>query len=131
MKQSRKQGINVDITPLIDVLFMLIIFFVLTAVFVQGAVPVDLPQGQASRAQDRKPVVITVTKDSRILWGGEPVAPGDLSRLAADAKAASDDLLIAGDIGALYGAVAEVLNNLRNLEIESVGLLFGNDKPSP
>ena len=131
MRQARKQGLNVDITPLIDVLFMLIIFFVLTAVFVQGSVPVDLPQGQAPQVQERKPIVVAVTKDARIFWGGELVASDDLPRLVADAKAASDDLLIAGDTGALYGAVAEVLDSLRNLGIESVGLLFGNDGPSP
>ncbi|MDR2528075.1 MAG: biopolymer transporter ExbD [Synergistaceae bacterium] len=131
MKQGRKQGLNVDITPLIDVLFMLIIFFVLTAVFVQGSVPVDLPQGETPPAQERKPIVVTVTKDARIFWGGELIASSDLPRLTANAKVASDDILIAGDAGALYGAVAEVLDNLRNLGIESVGLLFGNDNPSP
>ena len=40
MRSGRRRGADVDITPLIDVLFMLIIFFVLTAAFVQGAIEI-------------------------------------------------------------------------------------------
>ncbi|NLB82863.1 MAG: biopolymer transporter ExbD, partial [Synergistaceae bacterium] len=49
MTRRRRRGIDLDITPLIDVLFMLIIFFVLTATFLSGQIVVDLPQGEGVR----------------------------------------------------------------------------------
>lgn len=131
MRQGGKQGVSVDVTPLIDVLFMLIIFFVLTAVFVQGSVEVELPRGDAPQIQERKPIVVTVTKDAGVLWAGEPITSDDLPRLVADAKVASEDIWIAGDSGVFYGAVAETLDGLRGLGVESVGLVFGNGNPSP
>ena len=46
MRTRPRRKVDLDITPLIDVLFMLIIFFVLTTSFVQGRVEVDLPRGE-------------------------------------------------------------------------------------
>jgi biopolymer transport protein ExbD len=106
-------------------MFMLIIFFMLTAVFIQGAIPIDLPQGNASGVAERKPVMVSVTEDARILWAGEPVTSADLPRVVGNALAASDDILIAGDRDAPYGVVAELLDALRALGVESVSLVFG------
>jgi biopolymer transport protein ExbD len=130
MRRAERGGADVDITPLIDVLFMLIIFFVLTAVFVQGTIEVDLPRGGPSDAPEGRPVVVTVTGGSRILWAGEEVSPESLPSLVSRAIAASDDILIAGDRDASYGDVAELLDRLRGLGIKSVGLAFeGGEKP--
>jgi biopolymer transport protein ExbD len=128
MRARGRRGADVDITPLIDVLFMLIIFFVLTAVFAQGAIELELPRGEGARIEERGPVIVSVAKDSRVFWAGEPVAFGDLGRLAAEAIAASDDILIAGDSEAPYGAIAELLDSLRLFGVKSVGLMFGEKK---
>jgi biopolymer transport protein ExbD len=124
MRHKGRRGVDVDITPLIDVLFMLIIFFVLTAVFVQGAIEVDLPEGDASPISERNPVIVTVTRDAGILWAGEAISHEDMPRLVEDALARSDDILIAGDRDAPYGDVAKVLDELRNLGVANVGLAF-------
>jgi biopolymer transport protein ExbD len=124
MRRGGKRAADIDITPLIDVLFMLIIFFVLTAVFVQGAIEIDLPQGDAPPVSERTPIVVTVTSDSGILWAGEAVLPDALPELVYGALARSDDILIAGDRNASYGDVASVLEELRSLGVDNVGLAF-------
>jgi biopolymer transport protein ExbD len=123
-RSSRARSADPDITPLIDMMFMLIIFFVLTAVFVQGSIEISLPQGNPPAITQRDPVVITVRNDSIVLWAGMPVVSADLPDLVSAALARSDDILIAGDKSAPYGIVAEVLDELRNLGVESVGLIF-------
>lgn len=115
---------DIDITPLIDVLFMLIIFFVLTTSFVQGALNVDLPIGSPSRSSSGKQVVLTVEKDSSLLWAGEKISSGDLPPLVAKAVASSEDILVAGDRAARYGDVSELLNLLRELGVRDVALVF-------
>jgi biopolymer transport protein ExbD len=127
MTRGNRRRADVDITPLIDGLCRLIIFFVLTAVFVQGAIDVDLPKGDAPPVSERNPVVVTVTKDSGVLWAGEAVSPEDMPKLVGDALARSDDILIAGDRDAPYGNVAEVLGVLRNLGVDNVGLAFDGE----
>lgn len=118
-----RRGAEIDITPLIDVLFMLIIFFVLTTAFVQGAVEVDLPRGEGAPS-DKNPVVVTVAKDASLLWAGKTVSRADLPGLVREAVARSEDILLAGNRSAPYGAVAELLEELRRLGVPSVGIAF-------
>ena len=123
-RRVRRQGAEIDITPLIDVLFMLIIFFVLTTAFVQGAADVDLPDGSAPPISDRNPVVVTVTKGSGLLWAGEMVSRDELPARVSAVLESSGDILIAGDRDAPYGEVAELLDELRGFGVRSVGLAF-------
>ncbi|MDR2779872.1 MAG: biopolymer transporter ExbD [Synergistaceae bacterium] len=125
MRDGRRRVADPDITPLIDVLFMLIIFFVLTAVFVRGAIEIELPRGGPPPVRDSNPIVVTVTEDSRILWAGGEVTRSELPELVRGARAKSDDILIAGDRNAPYGGVAELLDELRGLGVENVGMLLG------
>jgi biopolymer transport protein ExbD len=125
MREGKRRVADPDITPLIDVLFMLIIFFVLTAVFVQGAIEIDLPKGSPPPVSESSPIVVTVTEDSKILWAGGEVNRSELPGLVESARAKSEDILIAGDRDAPYGDVAELLDELRGLGVENVGMILG------
>ncbi len=123
----RRRRPELDITPLIDVLFMLIIFFVLTANFLQGRIEVDLPVGEAAAKTEENALLLTVRKDGSVLWGDRETRMEELAPLAAEAAAARRDILLAGDREAPYGAVAEVLNVLRREGIVSTGLALQGD----
>lgn len=127
---SRRARAELDITPLIDVLFMLIIFFVLTANFLQGKIEVDLPQGETASEIGERPLLLTVRKDGVVLWDGREAASEELASLAADAAVQKREVLLAGDKEAPYGAVARVLEILRREGLDSAGLaLQGEDSP--
>ena len=126
-KKKRKMA-DVDITSLIDVLFMLIIFFVVTAAFVQGSMDVSLPRGTPPPLPDRKQIVLTITKDSEILWAGISISSADILSHVAEALLESADILLAGDKDARYGDVAELMDLLRLNGVPSVGLAFEGGK---
>lgn len=129
-RKGARKSTNIDITPLIDVLFMLIIFFVLTTSFVQGAISIDLPIGDnPPPISDRNPIVLTVTKEKELLWAGESIASADLAERVRAARARSEDILIAGDREASYGVVASLLDRLRALGVESVSLALEGGGP--
>ena len=128
-RRNRRGGAGVDITPLIDVLFMLIIFFVLTTAFVQGSIAIDLPTGDPPPMAEKNPIVLTVTKDGELLWAGEKISRDRVAALALEARAKSEDLLVAGDRDARYGDVAELLEELRRAGIENVGIAFEGRSP--
>ena len=127
MRKTRPRGsVSLDITPLIDVLFLLIIFFVLTASFVQGKLDVTLPNANGKSAEADKAVTVTVDRDGLIYWSGRKVSKAELSSLAFASK--TREVAVAGDEKASYGDVAEVLAILRAAGIESAGLLTQGEK---
>lgn len=117
---------DMDITSLIDVMFMLIIFFVLTASFVQGKLNVELPSGKGISTDAKGAVTVAVEKDGAISWAGRPVSKEELAMLARDSG--GREVLVAGDRGVSYGTVAEVLAILRGAGVTSAGLLMQSGK---
>ncbi|MBL3592924.1 MAG: biopolymer transporter ExbD [Synergistaceae bacterium] len=128
--KRRRSDLDVDLTPLIDVLFMLILFFVLTAAFVQGRLDVDLPEGKGQPLGDT-PVVITVLADGSLLWAGEETDREALLVLARKAQEEERPLLLAGDSRTPYGLVASLLDGLRREGIDEIGLALGGEAPRP
>ena len=125
-RRRTRRCADVDITPLIDVLFMLIIFFVLTASFIQGSLDVELPVGEGAASDAKKALTLTVEKDGALFWDGTKVTKDEVAGLAKSAR--GREILIAGDKNAPYGKVAEVLSILRNEGIASAGLLMGGSE---
>jgi biopolymer transport protein ExbD len=126
-KNRQRRSADLDITPLIDVMFMLIIFFVLTASFVNGRITVDLPNANAPASEETKAdVTITVAKDGSVLWDGKNVTDAELAPLARGVKGRG--VLIAGDKGASYGRVSQVLSILRGEGVTEAGLLMQGGK---
>ena len=123
-RRNRRHA-EIDITPLIDVLFMLIIFFVLTASFVQGKLDVQLPSGEGSSADTQGAVIVTVAADRKIFWEGREVTREELKKLAAESK--GREMLVAGDEKVPYGDVAGLLSLLRKEGVTSAGLMLSGE----
>ena len=123
--RRNKRHAEIDITPLIDVLFMLIIFFVLTASFVQGKLDVQLPSGEGSSADMQGAVIVTVAADRKIFWNGREVTKEELKKLAAAAN--GREMLVAGDEKVPYGEVAALLSLLREEGVTSAGLMLSGE----
>lgn len=125
MKNKRRRVADIDITPLIDMMFMLIIFFVLTSSFINGKLNVELPTGKAVSANAEAAVTVSVLADGSVQWNGRTVS---MERLAELARASQPrDVLVAGDKAANYGMVARVLALLKAEGISSAGLLMQNE----
>ena len=130
MSRRKKRGFQaIDITPLIDVLFMLIIFLVLTTTFSQGRVEVRLPQGGEQGTEQGNAVLLSVTEKGGILWDGNPITLTELSARLKQSKREGQEIRVAGDVAAPYGVVARVLDTLRTHEIDRVALLFEDGRP--
>ena len=124
-RRKSRRFADIDITPLIDVLFMLIIFFVLTATFIQGKLDIDLPSGESTASEMKRALTLTVEKDGTIFWDGVKVSREELPVLARGAR--EREILLAGDKNAPYGKVAEVLSILKKEGISSAGLLMDSE----
>ncbi len=121
--RRRRRGADIDITPLIDILFMLIIFFVLATSFIQGRMPVELPQAAGAKPTARDPLLVTLTRGGEVYWGDRPgpVPSGDIAGLARE-NAGKREILVAGDRGVSYGEVVGLLDELQRAGVERLSL---------
>ncbi len=124
----RRPLAEINVTPFVDVMLVLLIIFMVTAPLLTAGVPVDLPKTRAQPlSQDREPLSVTIRKDGRIYLQNTPVEAEDLVvRLTAIAQnGAEQRIFVRGDTAVPYGRVIEVMAILNTAGFTKVGLVTG------
>jgi biopolymer transport protein ExbD len=71
---GNQQAEDINISPLIDMVFILLIFFIVTTVFVEETgVEVDKPEASSAIALEKQSILIAVTADNRVIYGGQEI----------------------------------------------------------
>jgi len=127
--RSKRDIPEVELTSLVDIIFQLILFFVIATTFVEGGITVALPKGKGDSINDT-PVVINVNHDGAIIFNGRAINIDEAVHLAQDAKSKRQTILLAGDRSAPYGKVVNVLDALKQAGIDEVSLAVGGGESS-
>ena len=117
---------NINVTPLVDVMLVLLIVFMITAPMLTVGVQVDLPQTKANQLNsDADPLIITMNKNSEIFIQDAVVSPEDLiPRLKAISKVNSKTrIFVRGDNLLPYGEVIEIMGKIQSAGYEKVALV--------
>lgn len=117
---------EINVTPLVDVMLVLLIIFMIAAPMLTTGVDVELPKADAPRMDiDEDIPVITVQKDQRIFLFDEEVSLDVLKeRLVSDGRIRNvDEVFVQADEQVPYGAVAQVLALVRQAGIGKMGLV--------
>jgi biopolymer transport protein ExbD len=127
-RSTRKPYDDINITPMLDLAYvLLIIFIIMTTASVQG-IQVDLPKASTARSIEiNQTKAITVTTDGQVFYEAFPVTLGELEERLRGQKALTPDfsIIVKGDAGVQYSKVVEVLDLLRRLDLNKVGLVTG------
>ncbi|MFB0874343.1 MAG: biopolymer transporter ExbD [Sphingobium sp.] len=125
---GRKAYNEINITPMVDLTFvLLVIFIIMTTASVQG-IKVDLPKASsAANLAKPKTIAITVNDQGQIFMDAYPVTLAELEARLRTEKATNPDvpIVLKGDQVVQYAKVMEVLDLLRTLELNKVGLATG------
>jgi biopolymer transport protein ExbD len=117
---------DINVTPFIDVMLVLLIIFMVAAPLATVDVPVDLPSSNAQpQPRPNKPIYLTIKADHSLAIGDDPVAPGALAA-TLDAATGSDRqerIFLRADRSVPYGDVMLVLNALRSADYLKVALV--------
>lgn len=116
---------DLNLTPLIDCVFLLLIFFMVTTVFKQPySLQVELPEAERAARVEEKKLVATVTADGRMEINRHPVTLAELPALLAQEKQRTRSLtfIIRTDKETRHGYVLEAMQVAKGLNIEKVVL---------
>lgn len=117
---------DINVTPLVDVMLVLLVVFMITAPLLTVAVPVDLPKAQAqSVKQDKEPLVVTVdVKGNVFLQETRTELDGLVSKLKAVTGSNPDArIFVRGDKGVAYGRIMEVMGTINAAGFTKVALV--------
>ena len=123
---------DINVTPMVDVMLVLLIIFMVTAPLLMAGVPVNLPDSRAKALeQDQEPVQLSLDESGALFIGDQLVPFEDLpARLAAIAEkdaAQPPQIFLRADRGLDYGAVMRVMGELNRAGLNRVSLVTTGD----
>lgn len=128
MRRRRRFAIydDLNVTPLMDLAWTLLVVFIIMATATVQGIDVDLPQASAAPSlAEPKTKAVTITADGRIYLGTALVTLGELQQQLRQYKAADPELpvVVKGDASVRYDRVVQVLDVVKQLKITNVGLV--------
>jgi biopolymer transport protein TolR len=125
---------EINVTPLVDVMLVLLIIFMVTAPLLVAGVPVDLPDSKAKALQeDKEQVTVSIDANGTVFLDNAELAPGELGERLAGLKQGDKAPLVTlrADRALDYGRVMAVMGELNAAGFNSVSLVTNGSSESP
>ncbi|MFM8715241.1 MAG: ExbD/TolR family protein [Spartobacteria bacterium] len=132
--RPKRPTLSIDMAPLIDVVFLLLIFFMLTSSFMPPSVPLTLPQASSKDSSDSAKVIVSLDGEGRISISETPVADGefeDLLKIELQ-KNATSVVHFRGDKSVDYGIFLQLMSRARSAGAQQFQLVhepLGANRP--
>ncbi len=117
---------EINVTPLVDVMLVLLIIFMVTAPLLTVGVPIELPKADAEQLQgEKEPLTISVDREGRIFLQDTEIELDEIvPKLVAIAKSGYDErIYVRGDRRSSYGAVMKVMGTISAAGFRRIALL--------
>ncbi|MEL6726155.1 MAG: biopolymer transporter ExbD [Pseudomonadota bacterium] len=123
----RSFNAEINVTPFVDVVLVLLIVFMITATALQRGVEVNLPQAATGNLSVPKttPLLVTVTADARVFISETEIELGELTTklLAIAEEGYEERIFLQGDTDAAYGEVLSVMTQMKNAGFTNIALV--------
>lgn len=131
LRKEKKKSLVLNITSLIDVLFLLLIFFMISTTFLsQPAIKLELPKAANADVVRHRPLVVYVDNRGAIYLNDEPMEPELLGRAVAQKMTESNDrsVVLKADARVSHGQVIEVMDILKGAGVKKLVVSTRFDK---
>lgn len=127
---------EINVTPFVDVMLVLLVVFMVTAPLLTAGVPIDLPDSRAKAlSEEARQIDITIRRDGAVFIDNSPLAPGELTgrleRIAPSREGKLPLVLLRADTALDYGRVIGVMGELNRAGFTSISLVTGVSLKAP
>jgi biopolymer transport protein ExbD len=124
-RDSLIEEVGPNLTPMIDMMFLLLIFFLLTSFLVRPSIPVALPETESAEVREQPELTITIFQDGRLLLDGAVVSEEALSRRLRrfSASGRAEGVVIQADRGVPFGRVVEIMDISKQSGVKTISFL--------
>jgi biopolymer transport protein TolR len=135
-RAGRTPMAEINVTPLVDVMLVLLIIFMVTAPLLKAGVPIDLPDSRAKAlAETPEQITLTLERDGTLYIDDVPVAPGEVAQRLATVPPGPDGKLplitLRADKSLDYGQVIAVMGELNRAGFTAISLVTGSAAAQP
>lgn len=128
IRRRLKRTAVADMTPMIDIIFQLVIFFMISSVFnTAPGIDIKLPQGESAQTLEITPLTITVTESEEIFLNKNTVPIENLKDALRKYKESIDDktnnVVLKGDQSISYGIFVEIMGILRATGFDQINII--------
>lgn len=114
---------EINVTPLVDVMLVLLIIFMVTAPLLQQGVDVNLPQAKGKNLPPEERLSIVIKKGGEIFLNDNHVSMAELSKKLAAISKLNPNVFLKADKDVPYGLVVEVMGEVKEAGIEKLGMI--------
>ncbi len=135
-RSGRTPMAEINVTPLVDVMLVLLVIFMVTAPLLTAGVPIDLPDSRAKPlGETPEQVTLTLERNGSLYIGDVPVAPGEMAARLAALPPGTDGKLplvtLRADKALDYGRVIAVMGELNRAGFTAISLVTGSAATEP
>jgi len=131
-----RSNVNADInvTPMADIMLVLLIIFMITTPLLQTGVTVNLPKAKnpldAPEADSKDAIVVALTREGRIYLQKTPITEDELIKYVTDRLTGeiNKTMFLKADQSVAYGRVVQIVNQCRKAGVERIGLMAEKEK---
>jgi biopolymer transport protein ExbD len=124
--RKKPEAVGIDITPLLDVVFQLLLFFILTSALVQPGIELDLPESNQSNEALEADLVISVDREGRVFFNDRIADIEEIESTLRSfaAQNSNGNVIVRVDRMAAYGNFFSILDASRNAGIKNLHLAY-------
>lgn len=122
-RRDRSVMSEINVTPLVDVMLVLLIIFMVTAPLLQQGIEVNLPKAKGKDLQQEERITLIIKRDGKIYMNDSPVTISEMKRRLEAISKLNPNVFLKADKDVPYGLVVEVIGEVKDSGIERLGMV--------
>ena len=123
VERDREVMSEINVTPFVDVMLVLLIIFMVTAPLLQQGIDVNLPKAKGKDMPPEERITLVVKRDQKIYLNDTPVTVGEMRRKLESVSKMNPNVFLKADKDVPYGLVVEVMGEIKEAGIEKLGMV--------